>query len=241
MFARRRLAGAGAVTGGRRVATPTGQDLADWLALARRKWDAHASEPLPSQLRRAARFAQGVVSAPWYLRQATRVGARVRTLGPPRIVNEGELYIGDDVLLRSVHIPIELATEPGAVLRIGDGCSINYGVSIGATRSIEIGRRVRIAPFVLIVDSEFHDLYQRTRRPPSRPVVIEDDVWITSKATVLPGVRLGRGSVVGASAVVTRDVAPFTVVAGIPAKVVKHLDPARFVVDSASNPAPEDG
>jgi acetyltransferase-like isoleucine patch superfamily enzyme len=204
--------------------------------VARRKWLAHAQEPVPVRIRRAVRYAQGVASAPWHLRGATSVGARVRTLGRPRIVNEGQLYIGNDVLLRSVHIPIELATEPGALLRIGDGCSINYGVSIGSTLSVEIGRRVRIGPLVMIVDSEFHDLYQRSRRPPSRPVVIEDDVWITAKATVLPGVRIGRGSVVGASAVVTRDVAPFTVVAGIPAKPVKHLDPERFIVDSMSNP-----
>ncbi|MFH1808775.1 MAG: acyltransferase [Pseudomonadota bacterium] len=208
------------------------RDITAWLEVLRRKWDVHRDEPMPARIRRGTRYLEAVISAPWYLRGASSVGARVRTLGRPRIVNEGVMHIGDDVLLRSVHVPIELATEPGASLTIGDGCSINYGVSIGATRSIVLGKRVRVAPFVMIVDSAFHDLYQRSVRPPARPVVIEDDVWITAKATVLPGVRIGRGAVVGASAVVTRDVPPFTVVAGIPARPVRQLDPERFVVDA---------
>ncbi len=54
-----------------------------------------------------------------------------------------------------------------------------------------------------------------------KPVVIEDDVWIGSRVTILPGVTIGRGSVVGAAAVVTKDVPPYSVVAGNPAKVVK--------------------
>lgn len=211
--------------------------LAAWIRLLQAKRAAYRHEPLRTRVRRAASFAQGIASAPWYLRQATSVGARVRTLGRPRIVNDGDLFIGDDVMLRSIYIPVELATEPGAVLTIGDGCYLNSGVSIGATRSIVLGKRVRVGPLVMIVDSDFHDLYQRSRRPPSRPVVIEDDVWITAKVTILPGVRIGRGSVVGASAVVTHDVPPFTVVAGVPARPVRDLDPALFVVDDAGPPA----
>ena len=63
----------------------------------------------------------------------------------------------------------------------------------------------------MIIDSEFHDLYDREKRAKPRPVVIEDDVWIGAKASVLPGVHIGRGSVVGTAAVVTADVPPFTV------------------------------
>jgi acetyltransferase-like isoleucine patch superfamily enzyme len=70
-------------------------------------------------------------------------------------------------------------------------------------------------------------------------VVIEDAVWITAKATILPGVHIGRGSVVGTSAVVVHDVPPFTVVAGIPARPVRELDPSRFIVDTAGSPAVE--
>ena len=59
----------------------------------------------------------------------------------------------------------------------------------------------------------------------TQPIVIADDVWIGAGAIVLPGVTIGRHSVVAAGAVVTRDVPPGTVVAGVPAKVVKHLNP----------------
>lgn len=55
-----------------------------------------------------------------------------------------------------------------------------------------------------------------------KPVIIEDDVWIGSRVTILPGVIIGKGSVVGAAAVVTKNVPPFSVVAGNPAKVVKN-------------------
>jgi acetyltransferase-like isoleucine patch superfamily enzyme len=81
----------------------------------------------------------------------------------------------------------------------------------------------------MIVDSAFHELLDRSKRPASQPVVIEDDVWIGAKASIMPGVTIGRGSVVGTAAVVTKDVPPFSVVAGVPARIVKTLDPAKFV------------
>ena len=59
---------------------------------------------------------------------------------------------------------------------------------------------------------------------PDRPIVIEDDVWIGAGVVVLPGRRIGRGSIVGAGSVVAHDVPPFAVVAGNPAQVVKYRD-----------------
>ncbi len=70
--------------------------------------------------------------------------------------------------------------------------------------------------------------YTDTGRPmrlqgytPPRPVVIEDDVWIGTRAIILPGVRVGAGSIIGAGAVVTKSVPPYSIVAGNPARVVK--------------------
>jgi acetyltransferase-like isoleucine patch superfamily enzyme len=203
-----------------------------FLRALRSKLARHRGEPLAVLVHRAVSSTIGLATAPLHLRAVTQVGARVRTLGRPRIENFGTMIIGDDVTLRSVRVPVELCTEPGATLTIGDRCSINEGVSVGTTQHITLGRRVRIGPFVMIVDSAFHDLYDRDVTPPSRPVFIEDDVWIGAKASVLPGVRLGRGSVVGTAAVVTRDVPPFSVVAGIPARVIRSLDPNRFRVAS---------
>lgn len=56
----------------------------------------------------------------------------------------------------------------------------------------------------------------------AKPVVIDDDVWLGARVMVMPGTVIGRGSIVAAGSVVTKDVAPYTVVAGVPAKVVRH-------------------
>jgi acetyltransferase-like isoleucine patch superfamily enzyme len=64
---------------------------------------------------------------------------------------------------------------------------------------------------------------RRDLKPSARPVIVEDDVWIGTRAVILPGVRIGYGSVIGAGSVVTKDVPPMTVVAGIPAKPIKKI------------------
>lgn len=91
---------------------------------------------------------------------------------------------------------------------------------------MKIGKHVMMGPEVLIY-TQNHD-FSRTDIPmdqqgwsKERPVVIEDDVWIGSRVTILPGVIIGRGSIVGASAVVTKSFPPYSVIAGNPASVVK--------------------
>ena len=83
----------------------------------------------------------------------------------------------------------------------------------------------------MINDTSFHDLYERAVLPDPLPIVIEDDVWIGAKASVFPGVRIGRGAVISAHALVQRDVEAFTVVSGVPAVVVARLNPRKFAVD----------
>jgi acetyltransferase-like isoleucine patch superfamily enzyme len=68
----------------------------------------------------------------------------------------------------------------------------------------------------------------------SRPVVIEDDAWIGMNAVILPGVRVGKASIVGTGSVVTKDVPDYTVVGGIPARVLRQLDAAKCVADDTS-------
>ena len=108
---------------------------------------------------------------------------------------------------------------------------INTGASIAAYGHLVIGDRVLISPFVTINDTSFHDLYERHILPDPTTVAIEDDVWIGLKASVLPGVRIGRGAVVSAHALVTRDVEPFTIVGGVPATPVAKLNPDKFRVE----------
>jgi maltose O-acetyltransferase len=94
---------------------------------------------------------------------------------------------------------------------------------------VRIGNRVQIANWVSIMDGDFHGLAERDRPPPPEAVHIEDDVWIATRATVLKGVTIGRGAVVAAAAVVTRDVEPYTLVAGVPARPVRRI-PQRMAV-----------
>jgi acetyltransferase-like isoleucine patch superfamily enzyme len=103
---------------------------------------------------------------------------------------------------------------------------------IVAHERIEIGDDVLIAQMVSILDHdhafEVADGALTVARTAydTAPVVIGDNVWIGDKATILRGVTVGPNAVVAANAVVTRDVAPFTVVAGSPAVVIRHLDEA---------------
>lgn len=108
-------------------------------------------------------------------------------------------------------------------VRVGTFCHINENVFI---QGAIIGNYVMIAPNVAILSS-YHN-YQRTDIPmvlqgeeKNMPPIIEDDVWIGRNAVVMPGVRIGRGVVVGAGAVVTADVSPFSVVGGVPAKLIR--------------------
>ncbi|MBP9873243.1 MAG: hypothetical protein KBC60_04350 [Haliscomenobacter sp.] len=73
------------------------------------------------------------------------------------------------------------------------------------------------------MDSDFHGLDHNQMGGNSKPVILEDHVWLATRSMVLKGVRIGKGAVVAAGAVVTKDVPPYTVVAGVPAKVIKHL------------------
>lgn len=183
---------------------------------------------------KAIDYSHGLISARWHLRHVDERGQGIRTIGPPRIENHGFMAIADGCLLRSVMVPVELVAEEGAELRLGREVRVNYGASLGATASIVVGDRVRIGPYAMIVDSAFHDVYRRDRRPLSAPVVLEDDVWLGARAVVLPGVRVGRASVVGTGAVVTRDVPAFTIVAGVPARVRSTIDADRFLRELAT-------
>jgi acetyltransferase-like isoleucine patch superfamily enzyme len=93
--------------------------------------------------------------------------------------------------------------------------------------NITVGNRVSIAPRVTLVTSS-HPNNSKTRAfaPVSEgPITIEDDVWLGTGCVILPGVRIGRGAVVGANSVVSQDVLPLHVVAGQPARTVRELTP----------------
>ena len=116
--------------------------------------------------------------------------------------------------------------------RVGERSIINRSCCLDVRSGLRIGSDVSISPEVAILTTQ-HDLNDPGFALQGRPVVIEDHVWIGTRATVLPGVRIGRGAVVAAGAVVTGDVAPLDIVAGVPARPVgrRSLDPAYRLPD----------
>jgi acetyltransferase-like isoleucine patch superfamily enzyme len=116
--------------------------------------------------------------------------------------------------------------------RIGERSIINRSCCLDLRSGLKIGSDVSISPEVAILTTQ-HDLNDPGFALQGRPVVIEDHVWIGMRATVLPGVRIGRGAVVAAGSVVTKDVAPLDIVAGVPARPVgrRSLDPAYRLPD----------
>jgi len=113
----------------------------------------------------------------------------------------------------------------GKKLYIGDRSGIGKGSILGCDGTISIGNDVMIGPQVMIFTTE----HKHKRGKPMREqgvdvkdVTICDDVWIGARVTILAGVTIGTGAVVGAGAVVTKDVPPFSIVGGIPARVLKE-------------------
>ena len=102
---------------------------------------------------------------------------------------------------------------------IGRFSNINKQCVLDGRGSLRIGNCVDIAQDVYIW-TEQHDYNSPTYNAVTASVIIEDYVWIASRATILPGVTIGRGAVIACGAVVTKDVPPLCIVAGVPAKVI---------------------
>jgi len=109
----------------------------------------------------------------------------------------------------------------GATLTIGKGSYFNRNVHIVAAKSVSIGRGVRVGWDVVIMDTDLHGHSGRSAQ--AKPVVIEDEVWIGCRALILEGVHVGKGAIIAAGAVVTKDVPPMAVVASPSARVIFSL------------------
>jgi acetyltransferase-like isoleucine patch superfamily enzyme len=179
---------------------------------------------LSAGIRRGMTAAWRLTTARWSLRGRRR-GRLVRTRGFPLVEGEGEITFGNGVSIWSHLARTQLSAGPGARLSIGDHTFVNTGTSISARIEVSIGSRCQIANHVVIMDSDFHGLEDRGRPEAPQPIIIEDDVWLAVRSTVLKGVRIGRGAVVAAGAVVVDDVPPFTLVAGVPARAIRQLHP----------------
>jgi acetyltransferase-like isoleucine patch superfamily enzyme len=169
--------------------------------------------------------AKGVLGARRYLRQATSIGVRCRVWGHPSVRVQGTLVVGERLQLLSTVWTSELFVGPHGRLEIGDRVFINYGCSIGATELIRIGDRCNLGTQVQMMDNDWHRVEpdRRLERPPSRPIVLGENVWLGTRVLVLGGVTIGEGSVVGAGSVVVHDIPPRSLAIGAPARVIRHL------------------
>jgi len=165
--------------------------------------------------------------AQWVMRDCNSLGIAPKCRGGPLIENRGTLVIGDYFDIWSHLNRSQLAVAPGGTLTIGDHVFINTGTTISATSKVTIGNRVQIANAVTIMDSDFHGIENRDCPSPAQPIYIEDDAWIATRAIILKGVTVGRGAVVAAGAVVTRDVEPYTLVGGVPARLIRPLQKSQ--------------
>lgn len=104
-------------------------------------------------------------------------------------------------------------------IQIGTGTVVGERVELDGRASLFVGNHVNISSEVMIYTLQ-HDYKAPGFENSGAPVVIEDYVWLSTRCIVLPGIRIGQGAVIAAGAVVTKDVPPFAVMAGIPAKQI---------------------
>jgi acetyltransferase-like isoleucine patch superfamily enzyme len=170
---------------------------------------------------------------PLFCSQCARVGKGLRLIrGIPRLSGYVRLELGSYVVLHgsSEICGAKVFDEP--VLVIGDHSHLGNNLLIMVAKRIQIGSHCLIANDVVIADNDGHPLDPAKRLqylPPDREdckeVFIGDNVWIGKGSIILKGVHIGDGAIVAAGSVVTKDVPSYTVVAGNPARVVKHLMP----------------
>lgn len=160
----------------------------------------------------------------------TTVGSRANCFS----VSREQIEIG-----KSCDIQAIITAKEGATVKIGDYTTIRGNSVIGAAKSIKIGDYVIISNNVTIYDNNNHPTSPEKRLEMCKsgfyselwdwkyadkaPVKIGNNVWIGEKSTILKGVTIGEGAIVASHAVVTKDVPPYSIVAGNPAKVVKSL------------------
>ena len=188
-------------------------------------------------MKRWLSFLAFVVSAHWRLNSVISLGARVKIprflrLGKQCRIQSGclidvpgphKVVLGD-----RVHFNRGAYLGAFAPVRIGDRTNINRCASIDARGAVTIGCDVLVGPYAQLI--AYQHAFSSLERPiniqglVAGPITIEDDVWIGAGAIILANVTIGSGSIVGAGAVVTRSCPPYSILAGVPARVIGRRD-----------------
>lgn len=117
------------------------------------------------------------------------------------------------------NVNIQNRARFGHNLEVGDNSGLGENCRIGS--GTVIGSNVMMGPDVIILTQNHRYTRETYDGFEKEPVIIEDNVWIGYRVIILPGVRVGQNAIIGAGAVVTKDVPPYAIVGGIPAKVLK--------------------
>jgi maltose O-acetyltransferase len=146
-------------------------------------------------------------------RSAITIGANSHILGQLRVfAHGGKIQIGE-----SCYVGEDSRIWSAESIRIGNRVQISHGVNIHDNNSHSLSATLRNSHFLQIISSGHPKTLEDV---PASPIVVEDDVWIGFNATILKGVTIGQGAVIGAASVVTKDVAAYAIVVGSPARVV---------------------
>ena len=203
-----------------------------------------------------ARIARNALRGLFWSSRLGACGGRLLVAPGVRIDSPERLHVGRGVKLEEL-VELQCLARDGVVLgdgvtigrgasirpssyyggELGEGLSVGAGTAIGAfgwigaSGRVTIGRDVLLGPRVVILPENHRfaapDRPIRTQGVERAGVTIEDDCWIGANVTLLAGVRVGKGSVVAAGAVVTRDIPPGSVAAGVPARVIRSRQPIQ--------------
>lgn len=187
-----------------------------------RRWLSFLIFVIASRLRLESTISLGArVKFPRFLRlgKACRIqsGCFIDVPGPHEMVLGNKVHINRGAYLGAF-----------APLRIGDRTDINRNTSIDARGEVTIGCDVLVGPYAQII--AYQHVFASPERPinvqglVAGPITIDDDVWIGAGAIILANVSIGKGSIVGAGAVVTRSCPPYSILAGAPARIIGMRD-----------------
>lgn len=156
-----------------------------------------------------------------FSRKFTKAGILVVSDGypSPKVINKGgQLFSGNCQFYSGVRIEI----GKDAIIKIGNGTYINRNSLLISHKSIEIGKDCKISWDVIIMDTDQHAIPGTTME--DKPVTIGDSVWIGCRAIILKGVNIGEGAIIAAGAIVTKDILPYSIAGGVPAKVIMKIN-----------------
>ncbi len=169
-----------------------------------------------------SRIVRRLIYTARFMSQIKNIDASTQCDGPIRVIGTARITLGKECRLGR---ECELTTEEDGKIILGDKIRINRGVTLTSYAQIRIGAFTIIGEFASIRDAN-HGMETGTpmRLQPhtSAPIRIGNDVWIGRGSCILPGITIGDGAVIGANSVVTRDIPPYAIAAGAPARFLRQ-------------------